>query len=269
MKVFISADIEGVNSICSWDETEYGHQRYHEFKRQMTEEVKMACMGAKEARATTILVKDAHDSAMNLSISDLPQDVMLHRGWEGNLCSMMAGLDSSFDAVLFVGYHSPSRSAGNPLSHTMSTQLVHIKINGEIVSEFYINALYATMLGVPVYFLSGDQALTQTVKHINPKIDTVATKVGFNGGVMSKHPSVTNQEIFDTVKKSLQRSIDHKPQCVAMPTHFDVEIQYRTPKRAYSAAFYPGCTLSPHADDTILFQSNSYEDVLRMFHFNL
>ena len=51
MKIFISADIEGVNHITSWDETNYGNSRYEEFRRQMTSEVKAACLGAYEAGA--------------------------------------------------------------------------------------------------------------------------------------------------------------------------------------------------------------------------
>src|SRR5690554_4898751 len=141
MKVFISADIEGVNSICSWDETEAGHYRYNEFKKQMAEEVSAACHAAKAAGATEVFVKDAHDSAMNLSIKDLPDFVKLHRGWEGDICSMMAGMDETFDACIFIGYHSPSRSDKNPLSHTMNTKIQHVKINGVIASEFDINVL--------------------------------------------------------------------------------------------------------------------------------
>ena len=75
-----------------------------------------------------IFIKDAHDSARNLILSELPDYVQLHRGWQGCPCSMMGGLDDSFDAVMFIGYHSPSRSDGNPLSHTMNTRIHHVKI---------------------------------------------------------------------------------------------------------------------------------------------
>ena len=104
MKVFLSIDIEGVNGICSWDETEANHPRYREFKEQLQREVSAACRGAIKAGATEIVVKDAHDSARNLSILDLPKEVKLLRGWEGCPCSMMAGLDSTYDAVIFILY---------------------------------------------------------------------------------------------------------------------------------------------------------------------
>jgi len=69
-----------------------------------------------------------NDNARNIIFKDLPDYVTLHRGWEGGPCSMMAGLNDSYDAVVFIGYHSPSRSDGNPLSHTMNTRLHHVKI---------------------------------------------------------------------------------------------------------------------------------------------
>ena len=265
MKVFISADIEGVNGILSWDETEAGHSRYAEFKKQMTDEVRMACEAAKAAGATKIFVKDAHDSAMNLSIADLPEYVTLHRGWEGSICSMMAGLEDGFDAVMFIGYHSPSRSDGNPLSHTMNTKIHHVKINGQIASEFDINSLYASYLNVPVAFLSGDQNLTELVTNVNPNIATVATKIGRKGAVVTKHPSITNKEIYDTVKNILGK--DLKNNLVLLPEKFEVEIQYRSFQKAYTASFYPGCKLV--GTDKIAFSSNDYYEVLRMFKFNL
>jgi len=265
MKVFISADIEGVNHICNWNETEATHPRYQEFKKQMTDEVRMACIGAKNAGATEIYVKDAHDSALNLSINDLPEYVTLHRGWEGSLVSMMAGLDDSFDAVLFVGYHSPSRSSGNSLSHTMNTKIVHIKINGKIASEFDINALYASTLKVPVAFLSGDENLTKLVKQTNQHIETVATKIGRFGAAISKHPTVTNTEICKTVERALKKDLENN--IVTLPKHFDIEIQYGTPKQAISASHFPGCKLV--GDDIVTFSADNYHDVLVALHFIL
>lgn len=265
MKVFISADIEGVNNIVNWEETELKSPEYTYFRKQMTEEVKSACIGAKEAGATEIFIKDAHDSARNLILSELPEYVKLHRGWEGCPCSMMAGLDKSFDAVLFVGYHSPASSDGNPLSHTMNLKNQTVKINGVLASEFYINALYASYLGVPVAFLSGDLELTKLVKGANENIATVATKEGCHGAVISKHPSVTNKEITQTVKEILSKDLTNN--IVELPKHFDLEIEYKKFNDAYSASFYPGAKLVN--SNTVLFSSDDYYEVLRAIKFIL
>lgn len=265
MKVFISADIEGVNNIVNWDETDLKSAEYLYFRKQMTEEVASACKGAKEAGATEIFIKDAHDSARNLILKDLPDYVKLHRGWQGCPCSMMAGLDESFDAVIFVGYHSPASSDGNPLSHTMNLKNQTVKINGVLASEFYINALYASYLGVPVAFLSGDQELTRLVKVANENIATVATKEGCHGAVISKHPNVTNQEITQTVKEILSKDLSNN--IVELPKHFDLEIEYKKFNDAYSASFYPGCKLVNST--TVLFSSDDYYEVLRAIKFIL
>ena len=265
MKIFISADIEGVNNIVSWDETDAKYAEYAYFIKQMTDEVIAACVGAKKAGATEIFVKDAHDWARNLILKELPEDVLLHRGWEGCPGSMMAGLDKSFDAVVFIGYHSPSSSDGNPLAHTMNLKHHHVKINGIPASEFYINALYASYLGVPVAFLSGDENLTHIVKEANDAIVTVATKEGRHGAVVSKHPNITNKQIEDKIQEALKQDLSKN--IVTLPKHFDIEIQYKKFTDAYSASFYPGCSLV--GNDTVVFSSDDYYEVLRAFKFIL
>ena len=130
-KVFISADIEGVNNVLTWDETELDKPEYPRYRKLMTQEVKAACEAAHNL-GYEVFVKDAHDSARNLLVEDLPEYVTLHRGWQGCPASMMAGLDESFSAVIYIGYHSAANTNGNPLSHTMTTRVNHIKINGKI-----------------------------------------------------------------------------------------------------------------------------------------
>lgn len=265
MKVFISADIEGVNGIVNWDETDMEKSAYATFREEMTAEVRAACLGANAAGVDTILVKDAHDSARNLIHSQLPENVLLHRGWQGVPCSMMAGLDESFDGVIFIGYHSGASSNGNPLSHTMNTQNVYVKINGVLASEFYINALYAAYLGVPVLFLSGDEALCEEAQAYNPGIEVVATKKGVGGAVISPNPAVTLKQIEEGVEKVFMNSA--KPKVIPLPKEFTVEIKYKRVSYANSVSFYPGCKLI--ASDTVEFKANDYYEVLRALKFIL
>lgn len=259
MKVFISADIEGVNGITSWNETFLNNPHYPRFQKQLIDEVSMAAKAAKAAGAKEIVIKDAHDSALNLIHSELPEYTTLIRGWTGQPASMMAGLDESFNAVIFIGYHSPSCSDGNTLSHTMNTNLIYVKINGEIASEFLINAYYASLLNVPVAFASGDLQLMHDINKINSHIITVPTKVGMHGGTLSKHPNVTNQQIYEGVLKSLTQ-IDLSKNIVTLPNKFTLEVKYRNHYDAYSKSFFPGCKLI--WTDTVYFESNNYYDCL-------
>lgn len=266
MKLFISADIEGTAGITSWDETEYGHPRYAYFAEQMTKEVSAVCAAA-DRLGYDILVKDAHDSARNILPDRLHPSATLLRGWARDINCMMSGIDSDrFDAVAFTGYHSAAMSEGNSLSHTMTTAAHSVRINGKYASEFTINAYTAAMYGVPVVFLSGDEALCRSAKELIPGITTVASKRGVGAACMSQHPDVVCSAINREAEAAL--SGDYKKTCrLALPEHFSVEITYRDVNDATRYACYPG--VERLDGKTLLFETDSYKEVLRMIHFIL
>lgn len=274
MKVFISADIEGVTGTTVWDEVTRNHRDYPEFQAQMTREVSAACHGAMEAGAERILVKDAHSTARNLIARDLPEPVELIRGWSRHPYMMMQELDGSFDAALFIGYHAQASAGGNPLSHTMdSSRYSSMTINGETVSEFMLNAYTAAMEKVPVVFISGDLEICRHASRLIPGISSVAVKQGKGGSTINIHPETACREIKKTVKQcllSLSGQSDSlcngpKPVVPKLPDHFDLEVSFFDFKDAYRASFYPGATLlSPK---TTGFKTESYMDVLRLLLF--
>lgn len=145
MKIFISADIEGVATTTLWPETEKGSEDYRQHAQQMTMEVIAACEAASEAGASEIVVRDAHEDGNNLDIWKLPENVTLIRGWSGHPYSMVYGIDPSFDAAIFIGYHSAASSGGNPLSHTESLNPLSVKLNGTLASEFLLYSYAAAL----------------------------------------------------------------------------------------------------------------------------
>lgn len=145
MKIFISADIEGVATTTLWPETEKGSEDYRQHAQQMTMEVIAACEAASEAGASEIVVRDAHEDGNNLDIWKLPENVTLIRGWSGHPYSMVYGIDPSFDAAIFIGYHSAASSRGNPLSHTESLNPLSVKLNGTLASEFLLYSYAAAL----------------------------------------------------------------------------------------------------------------------------
>ncbi len=265
MKLFISSDIEGTAGICTWDETEPGSKLYEYFSAQMTREVRGACRGAQEAGVQEIVVKDAHDTARNIIPEELPEGVRILRGWTGGPASMMAGLDASFGAAAMTGYHSGCAVNGNPLSHTMNLQNEYIKINGELASEFRINAYYAGYLGVPVVFVSGDKALCESARAICPNITAVAVSEGMGGASLSLQPAEAVKRIRAGMAEALRKDVS---QCrVVLPASFQVEVRYREHKAALRNSFYPGAKAVD--DKTVVFSSGDYMDVLKFFMFCL
>ncbi len=265
MKIYISADIEGVAGTTEWAETEKGKAAYEEFRAQMTAEVAAACEGALEAGATEIWVKDAHDSACNLLAAQLPHEVKLIRGWARHPFSMVTGLDETFRAVMMIGYHAPAASDANPLAHTMNTGITYLKINAQLTSEFLLHAYAASLKRVPVVFVSGDAGLCRHVQSLNPHIGTCAVKEGIGNLTVNLHPRRAIQAIRDGARQALTGDLSR---CLLpLPEHFHVEIRYRDHGTAYRAAFFPGVQADgPH---TVSFEATDYFEVLRTLMFIL
>ena len=155
MRVFISADIEGTAFTTIWSETEYRDGLYPAAAKEMTAEVRAACEGAIAAGADYILVKDAHGHGINIDPTALPRCVELERGWSGSPMAMVDGVDESFDAAMFIGYHSPAGERGNPLSHTYSKKTTRVLLNGVPCSEFLLYSFACVSRGVPCVLLFG------------------------------------------------------------------------------------------------------------------
>lgn len=259
MKIFISADIEGITGVSHWDETTLESK----FLQQMTREVNAACVGANRAGAKEIFIKDAHTSGRNIDPSGLPLNVKIHRSWSMGPLSMMEGIDETFDAVMYVGYHSGAFVDGNPLAHTFSnSKFQYIKLNGEYVSEFDLNTLIAHYYNVPVVFISGDKALCEHAKKVYPHIETVDVMEGIGNSTVSIHPEVAIERILQYSEKCLEH-VRNKP-CF-LPEYFEFEIQFKEAKFAYRSSFYPGVELvNPK---TVTFETHDYMAFLKMFMF--
>lgn len=266
MKIYISADIEGIAGICDWKETEKGDD-YEYFRRLMTEEVNACCNTLIKAGITDITVRDAHDSARNIIIDMLPKEVKLIRGWSNGICEMMDCLDETYDAVIFIGYHSPARSEENPLSHTQNLRHNHIKINDKIVSEYHLNTYFAQTKGVPVIMVSGDEGITNIVKSENELTMVAPTKKGYHGAILSLHPEEACRAISYATAKAIDKLKEYgkKAFFISIPNHITTEIHYRNHKDAYRATFYPGAVRV--SSDKTIFNTNDIIEALKFIMF--
>src|SRR5262249_55611372 len=153
--------------------------------------------GAVAAGATDILVNDAHGLMRNLA-------PMALRGGAAYLSGrfkpryMMEGLDESFDAALFVGYHAAIAPPG-VLSHTYSPRAIHeVRINGQVTGEAGINALVAQAYEVPVVLITGDQYVGPEAAPFCPGIAHVAVKESLSRyAARHLHTDVARAKIHD------------------------------------------------------------------------
>jgi D-amino peptidase len=231
----------------------------------MGREVRAACEGATAAGATELFTKDAHSSGRNLDPSQLPEEVRILRAWTRNPYSMMAGIDASFGAAMFIGYHSGAGSDGHPLAHTMNLENTRILVNDEEASEFLINGYTAASFGVPVVLVSGDRQLCDRVLAFAPGAQTVAVHEGLGAATLAMHPARAVARIRQAAWDALQGNLDR---CLlALPRHFEVTMEFKEHAKAYRGSFYPGAHQA--GPRSVAFASTDWFEVLRMFSFVL
>lgn len=264
-RIFLSCDIEGTCGVAHWDETEKDKPDYARFAAQMSREAAAACEGAIAGGAKELLVRDAHSTARNIDPALLPLQARIMRGWGRDPYAMMSGLERGFDGVMFTGYHSACGWAGNPLSHTMNTRNVYVKVNGETMSELMMNSLTAAMFGVPVLLVTGDRMLCDWFQTKVPGALTVPVSEGVGNGSVSLHPQRAVELIREAARNAM--ALDRAACLYPTPDRFEVEICYRQHHDARGASWYPGMRLKD--DRTVVYACQGWMDALTMLHFCL
>jgi D-amino peptidase len=173
--VYLSADMEGVAGVVDWDQCRVGALAHAEGARLLLGEVNAAIEGAVEAGADQVVVNDSHGLMANLAPDRLAGRASYLSG-RHKPDYMMQGLDSSYDAVLYVGYHGSMPSA-SVLSHTYNPRAVSdARIGGVRAGESGINALAAAGHGVPVVLVTGDQVVGPEAEPFCPGILAAVVK---------------------------------------------------------------------------------------------
>lgn len=263
MKLYISADIEGVCGVTNWSETNLSNHESHPFIAEWIKEIQAVVYTALDIGYKQIYIKDAHDTGRNLQIDSFPPEARLIRGWSGHPYGMVEGIEKGFDAAVFIGYHSKAGSNTNPISHTLFPKKVRtIKINGEIASEFLIYYYACAYANVPVAMVVGDEGLCREVSRINPDIATVATKEGFGGATINYSPREVNNNIKAQAKLALKNV--NKP--ITLSQTFDIELVFVKHTDAFRASFYKGVD-SLEDGFTVKYRTKDYFDVLRFLSF--
>lgn len=230
LKVYISVDMEGVAGVVTADQLGPGSFEYERFRHFMTNETLAAVNAAREAGAGEIVVSDSHGNGENLLIEDFPKDVRIVRAWPRH-GGMMAGLDSSFNAAMFIGYHASTTNPNGVRAHTFSSaHYARVTLNGNAVTEGEYNAAYAGAKGVPVIFVSGDDAATQEIKSRLGNIEIVETKKSMSfHSAETLTPAASCERISAGVKAALAHLRDFKPYVVKTPVTLEITFKNYMP----------------------------------------
>ncbi len=238
LKVYISADMEGVVGVVTGDHLGPTGFEYQKAREWLTAEVNAAIEASRKAGATEIVVSDSHGNGENILLDLIPRGVRLVRSWPRPL-SMMQGIDETFDAVLFIGYHASTTNSKGVRAHTMSSgTLTAVKMNGVAVPEAVINAAIAGHFGVPVVMISGDDAIVEEAGSQLGDLEGAVVKwnYGFHSA-MTVTPEESQEIIGETVYAALDRLGDFNPYRVDGP--IEVEVSFKNYLAAELLAYLP------------------------------
>ena len=232
LKIYISADMEGVVGAVTGDQLGPSGFEYETFRELMTAEVNAAIDAARQAGATEILVSDSHGNGQNLLLDKLPQDIQLVRSWPRPLM-MMEGIDETFDGAIFIGYHTSTTNTEGVRAHTLSSaNLTAVRLNGVPMPEAGLNAAIAGHFGVPVVMISGDDAIVAEARGLLGDIEGAAVKkaISFHSAT-TLMPAAALQLIGEKVTASMGRLDDFQPYKLVGPIELEVSFKnYRPPQ---------------------------------------
>lgn len=224
LKVYVSSDMEGIAGLVSGTQVSAGERDYAVGRRLMIAETNAAIAGAFDADATEVLVNDSHGSQTNLLAEELDRRASLITG-SPKPAGMMQGIDSTFHAVVFIGYHAQASTADAVLGHTYSGALKSVKLNGREVGEYGLNAAIAGHFGVPVVFIAGDRAVVEQARALIPGVEGLAVKEGIGQtAARTLHPAEARERIAAGVRTALGRRSQIRPVQLARPVTIEVEV---------------------------------------------
>lgn len=238
LRVYISADMEGITGLTHRSQVSQSGPDYALGRKLMTAEVNTAIAAAFEAGATEVVVNDSHGSQTNLQPDQVDPRAVLITG-SPKPFGMMQGIDESFAAVIFIGYHAQASTVDGVLDHTYSGQLKSVRLNGREVGEYGLNAALAGHFGVPVVFLSGDRAVTEQARAFIPGIEVVAVKEGIGQtAARTLHPEAAREKMAAGIKTALAGR--QQVQLVGLSRPVTLEIELATSAQADSVMMVPG-----------------------------
>jgi D-amino peptidase len=231
LRLYISADIEGIVGVVTRDHLAPEGFEYERARDWMTDTVVSACEAAHEAGATEIVVSDSHGNGESLKIERLPDYTQIVRSWPRPL-TMMQGVEvGDFAGALLIGYHAGASNRGGVLSHTLSgSAFQEVRVNGQVLNEAGLNAAIAGHFGVPVIYASGDDVAVAEIRDIVGDIETTTVKWAHSTrSARSLTPAVAHAAVREGVKRAIARIGEAKPFRLKAPMALEVRFRHRLP----------------------------------------
>lgn len=259
LKIFISVDMEGIGGIGTPKMVSGSGKDYATGRQLMTDEVNAVVEAIFAHGPADVLVNDSHGDMQNLLHTQL--DPRVHY-LQSNIkpLGMVQGLDETYDAAIFIGYHARAGTEGGFLAHTGSGSVKGLWLNGVEVGEAGLNAHFAGALGVPVILASGDEKFAEEFTKIVPT-RTVATKKAIGSSAANMvHPDKVKAMLSEQTTAALKDIKSAKVLSVSGPITFRIKSARTT--RADIVMSIPGMQRIDGV--TVEYQAASMDEAYRL-----
>jgi D-amino peptidase len=238
MRIFISADMEGITGLVDADDVQPGGRDYERGRLAMTEDVNAAVRGAVRAGATEIVVNDAHGPMRNLMTDGLHPAARLIRG-KPKTMGMIEGLTTGFDAVVCVGYHSRA-GANGVLSHSfMGHEIEDMWLDDRPAGEIGLVHATAAALGVPLVALTGDDAACAEATDWDAAVATTPVKYVRSRFAAELRPE---DEARAAIEETVATALAAKPTLTPSETTATLAVRWQSSAVAETLLGIPGVT---------------------------
>lgn len=258
MRVYITADMEGISGIVHAAQTEPGAREYDRACTLMVGDVNAAIEGALAGGASFILVNDSHWDMRNLRIEELHPAAELVSG-SPKPWSMVQGLTRDFDAVFCVGYHGMAGSSPATIDHTFTESTTYrVAINGREVGELGLNAYFAGWHGVPVALVTGDQTVCAEAHDLLGPVTTAVVKEAYSRSAARCLPLL---ESHRRIRTAAEEALGRRGQPLRPATPITLQVEFMKSSQCDMAALTPGAERT--GPRSISFAHDDYTEVYR------
>ncbi len=235
MKVLVSIDAEGLQGVTFGTQVMPGNPEYEVSRSAMNKSANAVVSGAFNGGADEVLLVDAHDGNRNLNTEEIDNRSQVILGWPKEL-SMVQGVKGK-DRLFLVGYHTMAGSPNGVLSHTYSTNVHRLKLNGKEVGELWLSAAVASSFGVPVTLVAGDRQTTAEAGQFLEDCEFVVLKEGLS---RYSAQSLSTVEALATLERGAEKAVKRKGKIMKIEGPFEITLEFQNSGMVDNCLMVPG-----------------------------
>jgi len=152
-----------------------------------------------------ILILDGHGPG-GIVFEDLHPFAKLLHGRPTASRKIRDEIVKTYDIFIMIGQHAMEGTLTGNLNHTQSSKAYdYYKLNGKYIGEIAQFALYNGALGLPLIFLSGDDAACKEAEELIPGITTTSVKKGLSrNSAISCSATEARRRIREGIQKAIK-----------------------------------------------------------------